>query len=56
MILLKEFYLGDTTSMEPKPNPHKGMTPPPTQNFKTIDLQVLFLISCSTLSSLSMWT
>jgi len=38
--------------MRIEPNPHKGMTPPSTQNLKELGLWVFFLICCSTFSFL----
>jgi len=38
--------------MRTEPNPHKGMTPPSTQNLKALGLWVFFLICCSTFSFL----
>jgi len=43
---------GDLTRMRTEPNPHKGMTPPSTQNLKALGLWVFFLIYCSTFSLL----
>ena len=43
---------GDLTRMRTEPNPHKGMTPPSTQNLKALGLWVFFLICCSTFSFL----
>jgi len=40
------------TRMRQEPNPHKGMTPPSTQNLKVLGLWVFFHICCSTLSFL----
>ena len=39
-------------TMRTESNPHKGMTPPSTQNLKTLGLWVFFLICCSTFSFL----
>jgi len=38
---------------ETRANPYKGMTPPSTQNLKTLGLRVFFLTCCSTFSFLS---
>jgi len=38
--------------MRTKPNSHKRMTPPSTQNLKTLGLWVFFLICCSNFSFL----
>ena len=43
---------GEISHNENKANPHKGMTPPPTQNLKVLGLWVFFLIYCSTFSFL----
>ena len=48
----REKYRGDLTRTRIEPNPHKGMTPPSTQNLKTLGLRVFFLICCSTFSFL----
>jgi len=43
---------GETNKNENRANPHKGMTPPSTQNLKTLGFWVFSLLYCSTFSFL----